>query len=319
MPDLTIEKKSHIVNITCQGGLVELHVRNLGVTGKPVYGGGLRGIVKEFSRASRRNMLKLMASLERPKSGEIWVFLTLTYGEVYPAHREAKRHLDVFLKRLDRIAPGASGVWRYDLQERGAGHFHLLLFGLPFIPKSRVQQMWAEVIGDYAQYCIDPRTGEAGRPFTRIEAISHFKKAMSYVSKYAAAPASHSGFNYDAYLTVDGNLIDPVTGENMGTPGRWWGVWHRSLLPMAVEKAASVSDVLAAFYDFRRSVRAYRQATLRMRIKEKERLGFETKGLKRSLKRVGHWATGRDCGFFAFVEDADQWFEHFMDCVMAAD
>jgi len=96
-----------------------------------------------------------------------------------------------------------SAVWRLEFQERGAPHFHILLFGLPFVPKGLIQKWWGEVIG-------------CDRPFTRIEAVRSWRGVLGYAAKYMAKVAG--GLDYVAYLSAVGRL---------------WGVWCRAMLPWA--------------------------------------------------------------------------------------
>jgi hypothetical protein len=66
--------------------------------------GGLRGKVRGFSRVSRRNLLRRLASINRTafRAFEGKAFsLTLTYPKQFPDDPEVcKRHLKAFLKRL---------------------------------------------------------------------------------------------------------------------------------------------------------------------------------------------------------------------------
>lgn len=72
-------------------------------------------------------------------------FVTLTFPDasfndsVSAFAAEAKNMLDVWLKRLARVWPGACGFWRLEWQSRKSGlyegklfpHFHLMIWGLP--------------------------------------------------------------------------------------------------------------------------------------------------------------------------------------------
>src|SRR5215207_10419215 len=69
-------------------------------------GGGIRDRIRGFSRASRRNLLTHLASMNRSAlrafRGRI-IFVTLTYPEHYPEDPElCKRHLTALRKRLER-------------------------------------------------------------------------------------------------------------------------------------------------------------------------------------------------------------------------
>ena len=69
-------------------------------------GGGIRDRVRGFSRASRRNLLRRLASINRRAfrafKGRM-IFVTLTYPHEYPDDPElCKRHLKALRKRLQR-------------------------------------------------------------------------------------------------------------------------------------------------------------------------------------------------------------------------
>lgn len=225
------------VELDFQGGLVVARVKR-----KAAPRGGPRGVVSEFSPASRNRLLKFFARLD----AHAWaVFITLTYMQDFPSPAVAKTHLRAFEARLMYFAPGCSWVWRMEFQKRGAPHFHFVVFGLPFLEKKRVQEWWAEIIG---------APGE--RPFTRIEALKSRRKLTAYVSKYVAKVGGGvDGFNLLAYLQ-DGEFVHPVTGELSGSVGRWWGVGNRSKLPFAVQAVVVLSAAALPFlYQFRRAAR----------------------------------------------------------------
>src|SRR5215207_11429522 len=95
-------------------------------------GGGIRDRVRGFSRASRRNLLRRLASINRSAfkafKGRL-ISITLTYPHEYPEDPEVcKNHLKALRRRLQRKVGEFAGFWRMGIQERGAWHFHLLLF-----------------------------------------------------------------------------------------------------------------------------------------------------------------------------------------------
>ncbi|MET7816521.1 hypothetical protein ABZT26_37530 [Streptomyces sp. NPDC005395] len=90
--------------------------------------------ITEWSRKSRANMIKVLASLDwSPLFADFALpaMTTLTYpGDwvtVAPDGKAAKKHLETFFKRFER-AWGTEwvGVWKFEFQRRGAPHFHLL-------------------------------------------------------------------------------------------------------------------------------------------------------------------------------------------------
>lgn len=188
-----------------QGHLVKVGLRGM----RPPIQPEKRGKITGFSAASRRRMMELVQRLGAEKSR---VFVTLTYGADFPTPKDAKQHLRAFLERIRRKFSDkeVSAIWRIELQERGAPHFHLMFFKLPFLPKEDLQKMWGEVIGQE-------------RPFTRIEFIRSHKGVASYVAKYMtkqeSAETVHSGFNYVSYLH---------------DIGRIWGIFNAKFLPLDV-------------------------------------------------------------------------------------
>ncbi len=127
------------------------------------------------------------------------LFITLTYPAQFSADpQDWKRDLDAFLKRLKRHFRIVAVVWKLEPQERGAPHYHLLVFRLEDIPRQWVSQAWYEIVG----------TGRAEhlRAGTRVEVIRSWNGVMSYASK--------------RYM---GKVIEhiPTWWKN---PGRFWGV-----------------------------------------------------------------------------------------------
>jgi hypothetical protein len=178
-------------------------------------GRGIRGKVRGFSRASRRNLLRRLAAINRTafRAFEGKVFsLTLTYPKQYPEDLElCKRHLKAFLKRLERRYGPFAAFWRLGIQVRGAWHFHLLLFAPPSfgtLPELRysVASCWYEVTGKVSEGHL--------RAGTNLEVVRRWKKATSYAEKYLAKEEQFP--------------------EGMET-GRVWGTWNKEFLPVRWE------------------------------------------------------------------------------------
>ncbi len=97
---------------------------------------GTKRKVYGFSRKSRRNLLRHLASINRRtfRSSKVrLISITLTYPHEYPEDPEVcKNHLKAFQKRLQRKYGEFAAFWRMGIQKRGAFHFHLLLF----VPRS---------------------------------------------------------------------------------------------------------------------------------------------------------------------------------------
>jgi hypothetical protein len=178
-------------------------------------GGGIRARVRGFSRESRRNLLRRLASINRRAfrafKGRM-IFVTLTYPKQYPEDPElCKRQLKALRKRLEREYKSFAAFWRLGIQQRGAWHFHLLLFvgsSVGSIDELRcfISSSWYEVTGKVSEGHL--------RAGTRVEAVRKWKEATSYVERYMAKPEEFP--------------------EGLET-GRIWGVWNPKLLPVRWE------------------------------------------------------------------------------------
>jgi hypothetical protein len=177
--------------------------------------GGTRDRVRGFSRASRRNLLLRLASINRRAfrafKGRL-ISTTLTYPHEYPEDPEVcKNHLKALRRRLQRKFGDFAGFWRLGIQKRGAWHFHLLLFvGPSFGPidelRNFISSSWYEVTGKVSEGHL--HTG------TRVEVVKRWKQATSYAERYMAKPEEFP--------------------EGLQT-GRIWGIWNEELLPVRWE------------------------------------------------------------------------------------
>src|SRR5919107_5516853 len=179
------------------------------------HGRGTRDKVRDFSRASRRNLLLRLASINRSAfrafKGRL-ISITLTYSHEYPEDPEVcKNHLKALRKRLQREYGSFAAFWRMGIQQRGAWHFHLLLFVRPSIGpigelRRFISSSWYEVTGKVSEGHL--HTG------TRVEAAKKWKQATNYVERYMAKPEEFP--------------------EELQT-GRIWGIWNPKHLPVRWE------------------------------------------------------------------------------------
>jgi hypothetical protein len=153
------------------------------------HGRGMRERVRGFSRTSRRNLLRRLASINRDAfrafKGRI-IFVTLTYPGEYPQNpARCKGHLKALHKRLQRMYGPFAAFWRLGIQRRGAWHFHLLLFVGPSIGlidelRRFISSSWYEVTGKVSEGHL-----HAG---TRVVAVRRWREVTSYVERYMAKP-----------------------------------------------------------------------------------------------------------------------------------
>ena len=207
-------------------------------------GGGIRARVRGFSRDSRRNLLRRLASINRRAlrafKGRM-IFVTLTYPHEYPEDPElCKRHLKALRKRLQREFGTFAAFWRLGIQQRGAWHFHMLLFvGPSFGPIGELRRFisssWYEVTGKISEGHL--------RAGTRVVAVKRWREATSYVERYMAKPEEFP--------------------EGLET-GRIWGVWHEELLPVRWETAqVSLRDAFRIRRIYRKLARRKGSGSLR--------------------------------------------------------
>lgn len=98
-------------------------------------GGGIRGNIAGFSRASRKRMLEFMARVRDKAS---MLFLTMTYPDDYPPDDPEAWHADfeAFRHRFERAYPTYRALWRMELVERKSGenmgfiapHYHMIIY-----------------------------------------------------------------------------------------------------------------------------------------------------------------------------------------------
>ncbi len=208
--------------VEMQGDVVRLKTIN---TDPPQHQKSIRGKVTAFSRKSRRRLLEFFACTAQTNKPR--VFMTLTYPSNMNDARTGKAHLRAFLERVRRRYPKASAIWRIEYQERGAVHFHLMFFSLPFWKIESIRAAWSEIIGEE-----NPRIG--------IETIRSKRGSTFYVSKYVAKLP-------DAALVSLSNL--PYLHE-----GRHWGYFNKQEIPMQELHLFEVLGDYKAFWDLRRAI-----------------------------------------------------------------
>lgn len=162
-----------------------------------------RGKVSQFSARSRGRMLDMVYKLDK---NAVPIMITLTYPadwwQFTPA--QVKMHLDHFARVLERHYPRAAFIWKLEFQDRGAPHYHLLIWNAKPWYKD-VARWWWEVVGSG-----DPAHLKAG---TKVEALRSYRGTLSYCGK--------------AYM---GKESATPPGQNWG---RLWGVRRRERLPWA--------------------------------------------------------------------------------------
>jgi len=121
---------------------------------------------KRFLRA-RREIRYVVNSNISPSSK----FLTLSYADNVQDLTKTNKDFKDFIKRLNCFLYGRRGGAKVqylcvpEFQKRGAVHYHLVLFNLPYIPVHKIADLW-------------------GWGFVKINRIKHCDNVGAYVCKY---------------------------------------------------------------------------------------------------------------------------------------
>lgn len=169
-----------------------------------------------WTHQSRMKLLRFLNKIDYSKIGSS-LFVTLTYPDHVRREEYRLRSRDryVFLRSLESyLGCHAACVWRIEWEERKSGaytgmlapHFHLMIFGVPFLPWQKVREWWRQAIG----------AGE-GPLVTDVKRIYNENGACRYLSKYVSK-----------YLPLDIGVY-----HNSGLQfGRHWGVTRKELIPL---------------------------------------------------------------------------------------
>lgn len=161
-----------------------------------------RGAVHGTSSKSKSRLVRALACIGRADEP---VFVTLTYRDFAADWAEWKADLDRWRHAMEYHYPGFCGVWRLALQQRGAPHFHLLLWlrgEADFAEfEQRATSAWCDAIGQHER---------ANRLYgCDVRRVTNWRDCAAYVAFYQA---------------------DQAAGE--GYTGRTWGLWRKPALCM---------------------------------------------------------------------------------------
>lgn len=166
----------------------------------PQAGGGKRGAVTGFSHQSRTRLIRKLATI----SADPTQFVTMTYPVEYDPSAK-KRHLHAFASWMRRNYPQAAYFWKLEYQKRGAPHYHLILWYVPWSLDFAldISAAWYLIVGSG-----DDNHLQAG---TRCEIPDDPTRWKFYLAKYI-------GKDYEIHD------FDPHSG-------RIWGFHNKKLIP----------------------------------------------------------------------------------------
>ena len=186
----------------------------------PRVGGGQRGRINGFSRQSRYRLMQTIAGVRR--DAELPKFITLTYPAEFPTVKDAKRDLKVMSQRLDRKYKNAGYIWKLEPQERGAPHYHLLMWGADDSLLDFVAQNWYEIAGKNDRNALLFLYGLLKGSKPCVTDVNSWRGVWSYASKYL------------------GKTFEVAEWGSKWT-GRFWGVRNRQNIPFGEEITLPVS------------------------------------------------------------------------------
>ena len=241
-------------------------------------GGGDRGNVYGFSYASRMRLLRAMAKLDRSGiSINNVIFVTLTYSELTEQNKgisgkEYKRHLKNITDSIYRKY-GGFGVWRWELQKRMVGHFHMIWYGVRYIDMDWIRKRWNEITQGTEKHFASGTRVERARSW--LGTSLYGSKVMGYVAKDESTVAQRKHMK-DIHI------------------GRVWGIVNRS------EYKENIALVDADLEEevYQEMVRTYRRLQKSWKFKK-----GDYKGWQKQKHWFDSWNRLRTCKLQFFMEN----------------
>lgn len=171
--------------------------------------------IEFFSKHSRTRLIKFFSTIKLSDYHKI-NFVTLTFHDDYPKDNFAlKKFLDKFLKRLNYKFQNMDWIWRFEMQERGAPHFHLILLckkNMKGFSNEKLRQEIRTLFLD-SKECNCNHCLNYGFDFIELETPS---KCFAYISKYVAKEnvtcySKYTGRRWGNKRSITTNPIETVS------------------------------------------------------------------------------------------------------------
>lgn len=249
---------------------------------------GRRQAIGEWSRKSRANMVRRLATLDyspllEAAAAAIPAMVTLTlpsdWLSVCPDGAKFQRFLKAFRRRYERDWGKLHAIWKREFQRRGAAHFHLFMpvpttlcerTGEPF--RDWLSRSWAEIVGAKGEEFEKHLKAGTGVDFAEAINMRDPRRLAIYFLK------AESG----ARETTSKEYQHRVPKEWQGkTVGRWWGYW--GLQPVTSSVELSREDWLF----IARTMRRYSRARARrvQVLRPRNIIDTETGEIKKTIYR----------------------------------
>lgn len=207
-----------------QGSVLQIKEKTVWGDGREK-GSSKRGVVFDFSKKSRKRLIELFNRMDL--TDKRTVFVTLTFSNI-PSISDATQAFKRFISRMCYKYQNFCCVWRKEFQKRGAVHYHLLCWNLPFIKQSLLQEIWTECTRE-------------DRSIVDIRLVHSKKHALRYVSKYLGKVG-------DDGVSTSLETLPYSQNEEKVSVGRLWGIVNREVLPMAELCCVRVDNLASLFY-----------------------------------------------------------------------
>ena len=189
--------------------------------------GGKKKAIATFSNASRRNFSYLLATINRS-------VLSFTMALTLPGDVSGitgawakgcfRKLTHRFTASRDLLIRRIGFLWKQELQERGAVHYHLALYGLTEAERLHVQTWLAENWNDLI--CENSTETERRKHFVQHMRQENFQEIRDFAGYFA----KYLGKDAKAKLTKE-----PI-------PGRWWGKVNVACIPFVEETVTELPD-----------------------------------------------------------------------------
>jgi hypothetical protein len=223
--------------------------------GERLYKQEKRQAISRFSNASKKRLADLLAGLAEQEIH----FLTLTYPPECVSKDPAiwKDDLEKFYKRMDRLYPEISFIWRLEKQQNGNPHYHILVFNVPIANEVRMTQVMSLVtfLG---------HASDAWQEISNNRTLPHFQPLENKIGAYLYV-CGHAG---KANQVWEGVKV-----------GRYWGIKGKATLQQAPISGGLPSvQVLRLLRKYWKSQETSRLAWLRSRGRKGKRRKFTASG-----------------------------------------
>ena len=164
-------------------------------------------------------MLYKIAGIRR--DAELPCFVTLTYPNEFPTLERAKRDLKIFIQRIKYKFP-CSGIWKLEPQERGAPHYHCLIWGVDEEDLfDFVAYTWYEIAGNNDRNHLKFHLGLLPNSKPCVSKVRSWRGVWAYASKYLGKTFEVAGWEGNGLAAFgDHGEIFPRAVQELEIPDR---------------------------------------------------------------------------------------------------